>query len=100
MRLYKKRVKMKSEQTEFLRILSAYQGILHKVNLVYFANPTDREDNFQDIVYQLWRAFPYLRDRERIGSWIYTIAINTSISKLRKGDKLVLVEHVPEVSTL
>ncbi len=39
---------MKSLKEEFLEILSAYQGILHKVNLIYFRNHADREDNFPD----------------------------------------------------
>jgi len=38
---------------EFIEILKNYQGILHKVSLVYFRNKTDREDNFQEIVYHL-----------------------------------------------
>ena len=38
---------MKSLKDEFLEILSNYQGILHKVNLIYFRNVSDREDNFQ-----------------------------------------------------
>jgi RNA polymerase sigma-70 factor (ECF subfamily) len=44
---------MKSLKEEFLEILSNYQGILHKVNLIYFRNKSDREDNFQEIAYQL-----------------------------------------------
>ena len=49
---------MKSSQEEFLEILAKYQGIIHKVNLVYFRTIADREDNFQEVVYQLWKSFP------------------------------------------
>lgn len=34
---------MKSTKEEFLEILSNYQGILHKVSLIYFKNKADRE---------------------------------------------------------
>ena len=87
---------MKSLQEEFLEILSNYQGILHKVNLVYFRNKSDREDNFQEVIYQLWKSYPTLQNRNSIGSWIYAVAINTSISRLKKGSRMEYREKLPE----
>lgn len=77
-------------------MLSSYQGIIHKVNLVYFKTAADREDNFQEVVFQLWKSYSSLKNREKIASWIYAVAINTSISKLRKRDTLVLMDTMPE----
>lgn len=79
---------MKSNQKEFLKILSAYQGIIHKVNQVYFKSKIDKEDNFQEVVYQLWRSFPSLQNKEKPASWIYAVAINTSISKVRQDSRI------------
>lgn len=87
---------MKSLKEEFLEILSDYQGILHKVNLIYFRNRADREDNFQEIVYQLWKSFPSLQNRDSIGSWIYAVSINTSISKIKKEYRIEYREKMPE----
>jgi RNA polymerase sigma-70 factor (ECF subfamily) len=87
---------MKSLKEEFLEILSNYQGILHKVNLIYFRNKADREDNFQEIMYQLWKSFPGLQNRNSIGSWIYSVSINTSISRLKKGTRIEYREKLPE----
>lgn len=87
---------MKSLKEEFLEILSDYQGILHKVNLIYFRNISDREDNFQEIIYQLWKSFPGLRNRNSIGSWIYAVSINTSISRLKKDSRIEYHEELPE----
>lgn len=88
---------MKSDKEEFLEILTAYQGILFKVGLVYFRNENDRQDNFQEIVYQLWKAFPGLRNRSSLGSWIYAVSINTSISRLRSNRKIEYRESVPDL---
>ena len=87
---------MKSLKEEFLEILSDYQGILHKVNIIYFRNTADREDNFQEIVYQLWKSFPGLQNRGSIGSWIYAVSINTSISKIKKESRIEYREKMPE----
>ena len=88
---------MKSTKEEFLEILSNYQGILHKVCLIYFKNRSDREDNFQEIVYQLWKSFPSLKNRNSIGSWIYAVAINTSISRIKRETKIEYIDSVPEL---
>jgi len=87
---------MKSLKDEFLEILSNYQGILHKVNLIYFRNATEREDNFQEIIYQLWKSYPALRNKDSIGSWIYAVSINTSISRLKKKERIEYREELPE----
>jgi RNA polymerase sigma-70 factor (ECF subfamily) len=91
---------MKSNQEKFLKILSAYQGIIHKVNQLYFKSKTDKEDNFQEVVYQLWRSFPSLQNEERPASWIYAVAINTSISKVRKDSRLEFCDSMPDIETV
>jgi len=87
---------MKPLKEEFLEILSNYQGIIHKVNLIYFRSKSDREDNFQEITYQLWKSFPGLEKRNSIGSWIYAVAINTSISKIKKDSRIEYREMLPD----
>ncbi|MDR2039614.1 MAG: RNA polymerase sigma factor [Bacteroidales bacterium] len=79
-----------------MKILSDYQGIIHKVNLIYFRSDVDKQDNFQEIVYQLWRSFPSIRNKDKPASWIYSVAINTSISKIRKDSKLEFCDSVPD----
>ncbi|MEG1665041.1 MAG: RNA polymerase sigma factor [Mucinivorans sp.] len=88
---------------DFLKIISSYQGIIHKVNLIYFRVVVDREDNFQEVLLQLWKSFPQLKDRTKIGSWIYAVAINTSITKIRRENKLVfteLTDSIPEINLI
>lgn len=88
---------MKSQKEEFLEILSNYQGIIHKVNLVYYKNTVDREDNFQEIIYQLWKSYPSLKKRDSIGSWIYAVSINTSIARLKKVSRIEYRTTIPEM---
>jgi RNA polymerase sigma-70 factor, ECF subfamily len=87
---------MKPLKEEFLEIISNYQGILHKVNFIYFKNSTDREDNFQEILFQLWKSYPDLKNKDSIGSWIYSVSINTSISRLKKKTRIEYREDLPE----
>ncbi len=88
---------MKSTKEEFLEILSNYQGILHKVSLIYFKNASDRVDNFQEIVYQLWKSYSKLQNRNSIGSWIYAVSINTSISRIKIKKISRIEETLPDI---
>lgn len=59
--------------------------MIHKVCHVYCHNPGDREDLFQEIVIQLWKAWPGFRRESRFSTWLYRIALNTAISGLRRN---------------
>lgn len=87
-----------SDKERFLEIITNYQGIVHKVCWVYFRNKDDREDNFQEILYQLWKSYPNLRNRESIGSWIYAVSINISLARLRKTSHVEYRGNVPEIA--
>lgn len=68
----------------FIQTINQNQGILHKVCRVYCYNTSEREDLFQEMVLQLWKAFPTFRNEAKISTWMYRIALNTAISRIRK----------------
>ncbi len=45
----------------------------------------DQEDLFQEIVLQLWKAFPKFRNESKVSTWMYRIALNTAITIFRKN---------------
>lgn len=68
----------------FVQTINQHQGILHKVCRIYCRNQEDYNDLFQEIVLQLWKAFPSFRSESKISTWMYRISLNTAISGLRK----------------
>ena len=86
---------MNSTQNDFLTQIEAHKGMIHKVCHAYCWNPGDREDLFQEIIIQLWKAWPGFRGESKFSTWLYRIALNTSISGLRK-QKNHLVYMEPE----
>ena len=63
--------------------LDAHRGILVRVANAYASNPADRDDLAQDIVVQLWRAYPRFDERASFSTWAYRIAVNVAISFCR-----------------
>ncbi|MEO6758896.1 MAG: sigma-70 family RNA polymerase sigma factor, partial [Saprospiraceae bacterium] len=60
---------------------------LHRVCRLYASGEEERRDLFQDIVAQLWRAWPGFRRESKPSTWMYQIALNTAISGLRQRQR-------------
>ncbi len=54
---------------------------------MYCDSLQDKEDLFQDIVLQLWRAYDSFNGDSKVSTWIYRIALNNAITRLRKETK-------------
>lgn len=74
-----------SDVSRFTALLDEHHLILRKVAGMYTASETDRLDLVQDILLQLWRAFPSYDPNRRFSTWMYRIALNVAISNLRGG---------------
>lgn len=69
---------------EFIKAIKENEGIIFKVTSIYCANKEDQKDLYQEIIYQLWKSFPSFRNDAKISTWMYRIALNTSITHLKK----------------
>ena len=51
---------------------------------VYAWNSADQDDLYQEILFQIWRGLPALKEKQFANTWLYRVAINTAISFVRK----------------
>jgi len=72
----------------FIKLIEKNQGIIFKVSKMYCDNDIDQEDLFQDILIQLWNAYPSFKGHSKFSTWMYRVALNTAISRIRKGKVL------------
>ncbi len=89
---------MKSpDENQFLELIAENRARILKVCRVYAWNAADRDDLYQEIVFQIWRGLPGLKTSAHSGTWLYRVAINTSISFVRKrtarGGQSVALDH-------
>lgn len=86
-------------EKEFLELVEAHQGIIYKVCKMYRDVQEDQEDLFQEIVLQLWKAFPKFRNDAKVSTWMYRIGLNTAITQFRKRTvNLELKEQISDNS--
>ena len=81
-------------EQEFLSVIKEYERVIYKVCYLYTSRNATLNDLYQDVVLNLWRAYPMFRGECKISTWIYRIALNTCISFIRKE------KNVPEIVTL
>lgn len=64
---------------------------------MYALNSADQDDLYQEILFQIWRGLPALKEKQFANTWLYRVAINTAISFVRKRvsrtGRVVPVEH-------
>jgi RNA polymerase sigma-70 factor (ECF subfamily) len=77
-------MKKQELQTEFIKRINEDKAIIYKVCNAYFDTKEDRQDIFQEIVYQMWKAYPNYKGLSKFSTWMYRIALNTAITFIRK----------------
>jgi len=69
---------------EFVNLIKEYQGLINSLCNIYFVSEEDKKDSRQDIILQLWRAYPSFRKESKISTWIYKVALHTILSKIKR----------------
>ncbi len=78
---------MQQQKEDFIQIIKANEGIIYKITHIYAKDKEEQKDLYQEIVYQLWKSFPSFRGKSKISTWLYRVALNTSIAHLNQSKK-------------
>lgn len=71
-------------EKEFTELLYQNQGIVHKICSLYFNNRAEKEDYKQELIIQLWKAFPSFNNQSKFSTWMYRVCLNAAIDIIRK----------------
>lgn len=86
-------------EKDFVTLLNEHQNIIHKVCNLYMDLHADREDLFQEITLQAWKAYANFRGDAKFSTWLYRVALNTAITFFRKEKRqpdIYSTDQVPE----
>lgn len=73
-----------ADEHKFLEMVNENRNKILRVCRVYAWNSADQDDLYQEILFQIWRALPGLKENVYANTWVYRIAINTAFSFVRK----------------
>ncbi len=84
--------KNKQLEVDFEGLMKLHMRIVYKVANTYCRHALDREDLSQEILYQLWRAFPKWDRSRKFTTWMYRISLNVAISHVRRNSRRAAAE--------
>jgi RNA polymerase sigma-70 factor (ECF subfamily) len=90
-----------TRQQDFAGLIQQHRALIFKVCHVYCKTEADREDLFQEVVYQLWKSYSSFRGQAAFSTWMYRVAINTAISGARRnklGRLTTYMEELPQAA--
>lgn len=88
---------MKSKEKEFLELVEAHKGIIHKISRMYMDTEDDQQDLTQEIIYQLWKSYDSFQHQSRFSTWMYRVALNTALVFFKKEKrKMSITDAIPE----
>jgi RNA polymerase sigma-70 factor, ECF subfamily len=73
-----------ADEHKFLELVNENRNRILRVCRVYAWNAADQDDLYQDILFQIWRGLPALKEAQFAKTWLCRVAINTAISFARK----------------
>src|SRR5438045_8014966 len=73
-----------------IRLVEPYRRELHAHCYRMLGSYADAEDALQETLLRAWRGLPRFEGRSSLRSWLYTIAINSSLNVIEKRPKRVL----------
>jgi RNA polymerase sigma-70 factor (ECF subfamily) len=78
---------MAKKEQQFQTIIAQYQHMIYRLCCSYIADDEIRKDLYQNILIRLWKGLNSFQNRSSIGTWVYRIAVNTSLDFLRREFK-------------
>ena len=69
---------------QFISEIKSNKGLIYKICRMYCDTKEDQDDLFQDIIIQLWRSSPSYKGLSKFSTWLYQIALNTAVTRLKK----------------
>lgn len=80
---------MKETETIFLSLINQHQEIIHKISKMYMKEAENQRDLFQEIIVQLWKAYPTFKGKSKFSTWMYRVALNTALVYFKKENRKV-----------
>jgi RNA polymerase sigma-70 factor, ECF subfamily len=89
-------------QTDFIEIIEDNKKLIYKVSHMYCDNADDVKDLFQDIISNLWIAYPNFQQKSKVSTWIYRVSLNTAITWFRdytkQSNKIEYTNWIPNIA--
>jgi RNA polymerase sigma-70 factor (ECF subfamily) len=78
------------DKEEFARMVETYSGLIFRLAFKMLNNTEDAEDILQETFIKAYRSLKGFDGRARLSTWLYRIATNEALMKLRKKNPNII----------
>lgn len=76
-----------NKESLFNDIYDSNKDKIYRICCFYIPDAEDRKDLFQEVLTNIWRGLDHFEGRSKISTWIYRIAVNTSMAYFKKQSR-------------
>ena len=70
---------MLDKEQRYNKMISENSERIHRICRYYNSNSEDQKDMYQDVLINIWNSLDNFRGDSSISTWIYRVAVNTSL---------------------
>ena len=85
------------DKAAFAELVAAYSARIYNVALKLLGDPIEAEDALQETFLSAYRAIDRFEGRSSLGTWLYRIATNASLMRLRKRREALSLDEPVEL---
>jgi len=92
-----------NKEDQFKRIIDENGGRIMRICRYYNSNPDDQKDMYQEILVNVWKSLDRFRGDSKESTWVYRIAVNTSLNymgKAYRNMKVIVDRDVQNINIL
>ncbi len=78
---------MLNKEEQFKHIVGECGELIMRICKYYHQNAEDRKDMYQEVLINIWNSMEKFRGDSALSTWVYRVAVNTSLNYVRKDFK-------------
>ena len=98
--IHSKQLDKTNKEALFIDILNQNKDRIYRLCLGYLIDKQDVDDLFQDVMVNIWRGLDSFRGDAKTSTWVYRIAVNTSLiynKKLKRKQQFIKQQEMDEI---
>jgi len=89
---------LQGDKDKFRQLIEQYEQMVFRTVIGFVHNKDDADDLTQDVFIQAYQSLPHFKGDSAFSTWLYRIAVNASLNKIRKSPGKLLLQRFENIS--
>jgi len=89
---------LQGDKEKFRMFVEQYQQMVSRTCMGFLHNKDDADDLTQDVFIQAYQSLPRFRGDSTFSTWLYRIAVNASLNKIRKSPMKLMLQRFENIA--